>query len=496
MGTSPLRGVSRFNKVQAESAWRGFFNLGKFYLLILAGFFVFTGTEVILQGYLLFGETFESRWGYLFLFLGTVGIIIGIVIFYLFLGYKEPQPLQKLRDIYPTYESIYYSPANVPTEEKVKSSDSKKEELGQQAQGTPVELGYVQQGKGNVAVYSDPIFLGQDPMASQIGAVSALSPYTPKAGEDREQFLSLPNPLWLLIAFVAALFAGIMSFYMLSRYGFQMIPFFLVLGGFILCSTLPSLIWLAFLSRVTRKDPILLKTMMLTFSLGMISIVPALVINTLFGIKMGVDLNPSDVSHLYTALVLVAVLAPFNEEFCKALGLVFVKDETETPLWGFVFGMTLGLGFALIENINYETVFLFNDFYGLAFGNAKPSFGWGINTFTRSVAGPLVHGVGVGLVGYAVAYGRQRKGVGYLAIPLAYLGAVALHGAWNGGAIFFAYYNSTLGLLFALVFIVFELLLLGAVLYHAWTKKPIRATIMELLKKDKPRQPRPKPAKG
>jgi RsiW-degrading membrane proteinase PrsW (M82 family) len=494
MGTRPLRGVSRFNKVRAESAWRGFFNLGKFYLLILAGFFIFTGTEVILQGYLLFGDAFESRWGYLFLFLGTVGIIIGIVIFYLFLGYKEPQPLQKLRDIYPTYESIYYSPATIPSDEKVKSAEAKKEELGQTDMGTPVELGYVQQGRGNVAVYSDPVFLGRDPIGAQIGAVSALSPYTPKAGEDQEQLLVLPNPLWLLIAFVVALFAGIMSFYMLSRYGFQIIPFFLVLAGFIMCATLPSLVWLALLSRVTRKNPIQLKSAMLAFSLGMMAIVPALILNTLFGIKMGVVLDPDNVPELYTALVLVAVLAPFNEEFCKALGLFFVKDEIDTPLWGFVFGMTMGLGFALIENINYETVFLFQDFYSLVFGGAKPSFIWGINTFVRSVAGPLVHGVGVGLVGYAVAYGRQRKGIGYIAIPLAYLGAVLLHGAWNGGVTLFAYYNSTLGLLFAIVFIIFEFLLLGTVIYHAWTKKPLRATLAELMGKDKPKQP--KPAKG
>jgi len=488
--------VSRFNKVQAEGAWRGFLNLGKFYLLILAGFFVFMGVEVVVQGYLLFGDKFESRWGYLFLFFGTVAIVMGIVIFYMFLGYKEPQPLQKLRDIYPTYDSIYYSPAKLPTEESVKQSDKKKEQLAQQGQGTPVELGYVSQGKGNVAVYSDPLFLGQDPMAAQVGSVAALSPYTPKAGEDQEQMMALPNPAWLLLAFIVFLFSGIMSFYMLSRYGFQIIPFVLVLMGFILCATLPSLIWLAFLARITRKNPLPLKIMFLTFSLGMLSTVPALIINTLFDIKMGVSMDPHTLSQLYSFLVLGAIIAPFNEEFCKALGLILVKDDAETPLWGFVFGMTMGLGFALIENINYEMVFLATDFYNMAFQSSKPSFTWGVNTFIRSVAGPLVHGVGVGLVGYSVAYARQRKGVGYLAIPLAYLCAVTLHGLWNGGVILFSYYDSTLGLLFAMVFIVFEFLLLFGILYHAWTKKPLKDTLSSWFKKQPAKKPKPKPAKG
>jgi RsiW-degrading membrane proteinase PrsW (M82 family) len=317
-----------------------------------------------------------------------------------------------------------------------------------------------------------------------MAAINPTAPYTPKAGEEKKENLILPHPIWLAILFGIALVGGMMCFYILTRYGFDLVVFFFVDITFILCVLLPPFIWLAFLARLTRRNPIKMKTIYLVFGLGILSAVPALFINTLFGYHMGKDLAIAS-SAVYSAVILTAIIAPFNEEFCKALGLVFLREKIDTPMYGFIFGMTIGLGFSMVENANYEFFVLWQSFHFNPpyeiYMDESVHFSWGLVTFGRSVVGPIVHGLGVGLVGYATAYARERKKLAYLAIPLAYLCAVFIHGFWNGGNV---YLSGAFLALFNIYLVIIYLVIIMVILYHLWKGRRLIETINKLFKQE------------
>jgi len=127
-------------------------------------------------------------------------------------------------------------------------------------------------------------------------------------------------------------------------------------------------------------------------------------------------------------LVLAAVVAPFVEEFSKPWGVFLVKEEVRGRLDGLIFGVTCGVGFALIENITYEFSFVLT-------GEGAAAI-WTLFTLARGLGSIMVHAAGAGLIGYA--YGRYRAGGGWTGVPLAYLAAVGLHAAWNGLSTVFA----------------------------------------------------------
>lgn len=494
-------------KVSVANLQKGFINLLKLSLLAFGGVLIFFGMEIILSGYIMFGDSFESRWGYLFLFIASVFVVIGGIIMFFFLAHGEDEYVQKYRDVYPTYESIYYSPASSLQEKKIEKGEKEKIDVAADAkeeEKTPIDLGYTQSTNGNVLAYSNPFYTMMDnPELAGMAAINPMAPYTPKAGEEKKENLILPHPIWLAILFGIALVGGMMCFYTLTRYGFHIAVFFMIDITFILCVLLPPFIWLAFLARLTKKNPIKMRTIYLVFGLGILSAVPALFINTLFGYHMGRDFAVTS-SAIYSAVILTAIIAPFNEEFCKALGLVFLREKLDTPMYGFIFGMTIGLGFSMVENANYEFFVLWQSFHFSPpydiYMDENVHFSWGLVTFGRSVVGPIVHGLGVGLVGYATAYARERKKLAYLAIPLAYLFAVFIHGLWNGGNV---YLSGSFLALFNIYLVIVYLLIIMVVLYHLWKGKPLMDTVNRLFKREvKGRRSkgkgknRPKPSKG
>ncbi len=132
--------------------------------------------------------------------------------------------------------------------------------------------------------------------------------------------------------------------------------------------------------------------------------------------------------------------APVFEEAAKAviLFVLFVRrpDEFDGIVDGVVYASMVGLGFALMENIDYYGSALARDgLQGLAV------------TFTlRGIFAPFSHPLFTAMTGVGLGLARQfpRRGVRVLA-PSAGLGsAIALHALWNagaaGGCVFFAVY--------------------------------------------------------
>jgi len=131
-------------------------------------------------------------------------------------------------------------------------------------------------------------------------------------------------------------------------------------------------------------------------------------------------------------LIAAVVVAPFVEEFAKALGVLRVRRFMDEPEDGLVYGGTAGLGFAATENL----------FYGLYFLAATDSLETSLLLIgIRSVSSAFLHASATASTGYGLAKSRLW---GQSAIPW-YLLAVLLHASFNLMASFGEQLSGTYG---------------------------------------------------
>jgi len=118
------------------------------------------------------------------------------------------------------------------------------------------------------------------------------------------------------------------------------------------------------------------------------------------------------------ALTFVAVVTPLIEETTKTLGIALAGWWARpSPRRAFLQGVASGAGFALAENL-------------LNGGLIGPL--WGAGVLSR-VGATLMHCGASGLVGWGLGSFWAQKRIGRLI--LGFVGALALHGAWNGLAV-------------------------------------------------------------
>jgi hypothetical protein len=151
-----------------------------------------------------------------------------------------------------------------------------------------------------------------------------------------------------------------------------------------------------------------------------------------FGGGMGLALTPdagallSSPLALLGGLLIIAVIVPLIEELTKALAVPVVKwaGRPLTRIDAFLLGAACGAGFTLIEGITNGAMAL-----------AQPE-GWATAMAARSGVA-VIHVLASGLAGLAwqaaLVERRWRRAAGL------FLGAVALHGVWNGGALIVAW---------------------------------------------------------
>ena len=131
--------------------------------------------------------------------------------------------------------------------------------------------------------------------------------------------------------------------------------------------------------------------------------------------------NTQDVARIFFsdrglyAIATVAVAAPIAEEFFKPLAVILMGRRVRSPREAFLLGASCGVGFAILENILYES---------------QPAPLWGGIVFIRSI-GAALHPMGAGLMAlgwYGVSHGhpdaRRRLGVLYLV-------TMTQHWLWN-----------------------------------------------------------------
>jgi RsiW-degrading membrane proteinase PrsW (M82 family) len=120
--------------------------------------------------------------------------------------------------------------------------------------------------------------------------------------------------------------------------------------------------------------------------------------------------------------------APVVEETLKGMVLAWLlwrrRQELDGPTDGIIYAAMVGLGFAMTENIGYYMGAL-----------ARPEVGGvsllGVTFVFRGILAPFAHPMFTSMTGIGAAYAANHRRGGW-ALGLGLLGAMALHGLWNG----------------------------------------------------------------
>ncbi len=127
------------------------------------------------------------------------------------------------------------------------------------------------------------------------------------------------------------------------------------------------------------------------------------------------------------------IQAPVVEELAKGLGIFLVfligRRAFDGPIDGIVYGALIGGGFAFTENIQYFAISLIEG------GGAHLTA-----TFVlRGLMSPFAHAMFTALTGFAMGLAARRHGTRTAVLragTIGVIGAMLLHGFWNGSTIF------------------------------------------------------------
>jgi protease PrsW len=137
------------------------------------------------------------------------------------------------------------------------------------------------------------------------------------------------------------------------------------------------------------------------------------------------------------------------------LGLFkFRRTELDGLTDGIIYASMVGLGFAMSENVSY---------YLAALNSEEGGVGLAVTVVLRGILSPFAHPLFTSMIGVAVAYAAQRQGpMRIFVIAAGWIGAMALHGIWNGFASYVGIgglaiaYLLLMVVLFVMIWIVFR----------------------------------------
>ena len=188
-------------------------------------------------------------------------------------------------------------------------------------------------------------------------------------------------------------------------------------GQVALSGVIPALLAMALVDRLDRKRPEPPGTRRLAAFLGMLSIIPAIILELWIDKSLGANVQPQVTyqGSVFHGFVVAAAV----EEFCKfALVFLFIwrKPEFDERMDGIVYFSRAGLGFALVENVGYLLM--------------QQSLSGQLTTWIlRAVLAVPGHAIWSGIVGVFASRRRfDKKGLGFFG---GYLLAVAMHGVYD-----------------------------------------------------------------
>lgn len=120
----------------------------------------------------------------------------------------------------------------------------------------------------------------------------------------------------------------------------------------------------------------------------------------------------------YNVYIVTVTVTPIVEEILKAIPVIYfgfvVSNKKENLL---NIAMALGIGFAILENLN------------ILVGNAENvSIAWAL---VRGFSSALLHGICTSLVGFGVSYVKTRKKLFYTGTFALLTMAIIIHGLFN-----------------------------------------------------------------
>ncbi len=180
---------------------------------------------------------------------------------------------------------------------------------------------------------------------------------------------------------------------------------------------IPALVAMWLVDRMDRKRPEPVGTRRLVAFFGMISVIPALILEILVGSTLGEQVAPAMTYQgaSFKAFVIAAAI----EEGCKIMVVYWVvwkRPEFDERMDGIVYASRAGLGFALVENVMYLL--------------QQETLGGQLQTWIlRAVLAVPGHAMWTGMIG-AMAARRRFDGRG-LGLVGGYLLAVAFHGSYD-----------------------------------------------------------------
>ncbi len=134
---------------------------------------------------------------------------------------------------------------------------------------------------------------------------------------------------------------------------------------------------------------------------GMLSTFPAIIINSFIAPGAVLFFSGGDASLTLIENITIIVSAPVGEEICKALAVFSLAGMIDSKKRGFQVGFTVGLGFALLENLQY---ILFSLFAGEVM-----AFSYGLTSVIRGIGSIPGHAMWTACSGYAIGHILEQR---------------------------------------------------------------------------------------
>ncbi|WP_309101964.1 PrsW family intramembrane metalloprotease [Microbacterium sp.] len=272
--------------------------------------------------------------------------------------------------------------------------------------------------------YTPPQFSQQPAYASALAQPAHYAPPAPVAPSPAPSLPSLPVPakkgrtvsIWLF---------GILGFLLLGLIGYFVWALGAVASGVgMALALIPLAIVFLGVRLIDRWEPEPKRIVFFAIAWGAIAAI---------GLTLLVDLGLTLLVGFRDDAMTAVIQAPIVEEFWKGLGVFVIyltaRRAFDGPVDGVVYGALVGAGFAFTENIQYFAISLIEG------GGEQLT----VTFILRGLLSPFAHTMFTALTGFAIGLAARRHagaggalGAGLVGM----LGAILLHGFWNGSATF------------------------------------------------------------
>ena len=208
-----------------------------------------------------------------------------------------------------------------------------------------------------------------------------------------DSVLDVPSSTAAWIVFAVTVFCSGGLWYMLyvGDIGAQIIATLLLIPAIIIGFSIPVMGWW---SHSTKRIglPTRRRDAEAWLIAGVLSAIPALFINSIIFPEIIFLFSPN-ISLTGLERLGAVISAPVGEELCKAGAIWFFSSKIKSPKHGFQIGFTVGLGFAILENLMYIV------------GTA----GFPLNMLIRGIGSIPGHAVWTGMTGAAMGWVLMRR---------------------------------------------------------------------------------------